>query len=198
VATSPSQSGAWLLLSWGLTGCGPTAGAPAPVATPDPCYAPYLADLRSAGRGRCAVARRGCDNCHQSPDAALGTLSGSDTPRLGTTAFGANLTPDPATGLGLWSSDQIVYAIHFGLDLDRKPLCFTMPRFDVIQDDEAYAIAHYLESLPPVHHEVPRSLCPPVKTDVPAGDGGSDALDDAHTPGREGDGSSADTDVLST
>ena len=191
------QTGVLLLLSADLAGCGPTAVAPSHVAPPDPCYEPYLADLRSADRGHCAATRRGCDNCHQSADPSLGVLSGSDAPRLGTEAFAANLTPDPVTGLGLWSSDQIVYAFRVGLDENRLPLCFTMPRFDAIHDDEAYAIAHYLKSLPPVHHEVPRSVCPPVKTGQPV-DGGSDgpSLDDA--PDHQGDGSAADTDLIST
>ncbi|MEJ1975018.1 MAG: hypothetical protein WDN49_02140 [Acetobacteraceae bacterium] len=60
-----------------------------------------------------------CGNCH-SPQAPDGSLSG---PFLsggrpitdhGFTAYPPNLTPDPETGLGRWTEDQIVTAMREG------------------------------------------------------------------------------------
>lgn len=156
-----------------LLGCSSNDSAAAEGGTApsiDPCVELEGADPRSVERGQCAVVERGCDNCHQSPDPQLGVLSGQTTPRLGTMSYPANLTPDPSTGLGLWTNDQIVRAIRVGLDANTEALCFVMTRFDRMGDDEAYAIAHYLKSLPPVHQQIPPSTCPPVKPRADAGD----------------------------
>jgi len=52
-------------------------------------------------RGQDLVAQRACASCH-SP-----TFAGADTPRPGTRAFPANLTPDPDTGIGAWSDADV-------------------------------------------------------------------------------------------
>ena len=104
-------------------------------------------------------------------DPGAGTLAGSSTPRMGTMAYPANLTPDVDTGIGSWSDDEIMRAMRTGVDDEDAPLCPPMPRFDgsggdgrPMNDDEATSIVAYLRSLPPVHHEVPQSSCPPLKT----------------------------------
>ena len=141
-------------------------------------------------RGWESVLKRDCAKCHQSPNAGDSILTG-------TTAYPANLTPDPDTGLDGWSSDSIVRAIRQGVDADGFKLCPTMPHFADMKDDEGAAIAAYLLFLPATHHSIPDSLCPPIKgphvddagDDGPSGDasdgaadadaGASDAPDDA-------------------
>lgn len=135
------------------------------------------APLDRIASGELAVRRRACASCHQSPDPADGTLSGQTTPRLGTLSYPANLTPDPETGIGGWPAARIVRALRHGVANDDEPLCAAMPRFD-LEDEEAYAIAEYLESLPPVHHEIPASTCPPLKP-APSSDASADASNDA-------------------
>lgn len=122
-------------------------------------------------RGKFYVTARGCPTCHQSMDAADGTLSGTTSPRMGTMAYPANLTPDPDTGIGSWTDDVLVRAMRTGVDDQGDPLCPPMPHFDgtggdgrAMNDDEATSIVAYLRSLPPVHHEIPGSSCPPLKT----------------------------------
>jgi cytochrome c len=145
-------------------------------------------DAGRAARGAIEVVRKGCIDCHQSPFPEDGTMRGQTSPRRGTKAYPANLTPDVETGLGTWTDDQIVRAMRLGIDKDKVPLCFTMPRFD-LSDELAYDIAIYLRTLPPVHHEIPESTCPPLKPrpdagspdagedDAAATDSGADAAD---------------------
>lgn len=120
--------------------------------------------------GQAYVAQRGCPTCHQSANAADGTLSGQSTAVAGSGAYGSNLTPDVQTGLGGWADIAIVRATRYGLDNADQPLCPAMPRYDgsdpsqpAMTDLEASAILAYLRSLPKVAHAVPSSICPPVK-----------------------------------
>jgi hypothetical protein len=133
--------------------------------------------------GQAAVALRGCPACHDPGD---GTLSGQTTPRPGTRAYGANLTPDPDTGLGGWSDEAIARAIRTGVDDQLAPLCPPMPRFATMDDGEVAAIVAFLRSLPPVRNDaIPVSSCPPLK-------GGTEADLGATPDGAAGDGSATD------
>jgi hypothetical protein len=143
------------------------------------------AGLDSGDGGRIAqgavlVIKKGCDGCHNPPDPATqGLFSGSLTPRPGTNAYPANLTPDVETGLGSWTDDQVFRAITLGIDKNDVPLCFTMPRFN-FDTDEIYSMILYLKSLPPIHRQIPASTCPPLKPRPDAGE--EDAEMDSATP----------------
>ncbi|WP_202801980.1 c-type cytochrome [Rhodovulum sp. PH10] len=72
-----------------------------------------------------------------------------------------NLTPDPATGLGHWSEDEIARAIRSGRTADGRLLnVWSMPWIFLhnISQPDALAIARYLKTLPPVKNPVPRPL----------------------------------------
>jgi hypothetical protein len=131
-------------------------------------------------RGWSAVNARGCPECHEPPDASDGILSGQTTlspgTAPGTTAYGTNLTPDPDTGLDAWDAATIARAIRQGYGDQGQRLCSPMPRFIDMHDDEAYAIAAYLQSLVAVHRDIPPSVCGTAEDD--GGDAGSDAPDD--------------------
>lgn len=121
-------------------------------------------------RGRHLVAIAGCTDCH-TPGALLGKpdpgrfLGGSDVgfdiPNLGV-FVGPNLTPDPETGLGKWSNDQIVAAITTGVRPDGRHLAPAMPwpGLSKLTRAEALAIAAFLKSLPPVRNAVPGPFGP--------------------------------------
>ena len=73
-------------------------------------------------RGQYLVTFGGCNDCHTpghffgKPDKARilgGSEVGFEIPNLGT-FYGPNLTPDPETGLGKWSAEEIVKAIKTG------------------------------------------------------------------------------------
>jgi hypothetical protein len=69
---------------------------------------------------------------------------------------GENLTPDNETGLGAWTSDQIVTAIRNGKRPDGSVLSGVMPSasFSRLTDEDAAAIAAFLKSIPPVNNKV--------------------------------------------
>jgi hypothetical protein len=83
--------------------------------------------------------------------------------------FGPNLTPDPTTGIGNWSDDQISTAILSGIDNMGERLCPQMAHFPDMQPPEVTSILGYLHSLAPVVHQATPSVCPPLKD----GDGGT-------------------------
>jgi mono/diheme cytochrome c family protein len=124
-------------------------------------------------RGRYLVTFGGCGDCH-TPGALLGKpdlgrmLGGSEVgfevPGLGT-FYGPNLTPDAESGLGKWSKEEIVAAIRTGVDRKGRQLAPSMPwrGFAVLTDDDVFAIAAYLQSLPPVVNQVPGPFGPSEK-----------------------------------
>jgi mono/diheme cytochrome c family protein len=127
-------------------------------------------------RGQYLVTIGSCNDCH-TPGAMLGKpntaklLSGSDVgldvPGLGI-FVGRNLTPDKETGLGTWTRAQIVTAITTGERPDGRILAPIMPwRFySQLTQQDADAIAAYLQSLPPVRNAVPGPFGPSEKVPV--------------------------------
>ena len=110
--------------------------------------------------GRYLVIIMDCTGCHTrgaltgrpNPDLFLaGSEAGFHLPDLGY-FYPPNLTPDPVTGLGDWSEDDIVRAIRTGQRPDGRVLAPIMPyhSYAVLTDADAAAIAAFLESLPPV------------------------------------------------
>jgi mono/diheme cytochrome c family protein len=138
-------------------------------------YAAGAANARIE-RGRYLVTLGGCTDCH-TPGALHGQpdmqryLGGSDVgfaiPGLGV-FVGRNLTPDTETGLGKWTTQQIVTAFTTGVRPDGRVLAPTMPwmAFSHLTKGDALAIAAYLKSLPPVRHAVPGPFGPTEKPTV--------------------------------
>jgi len=131
----------------------------------------------------------GCGNCH--------TTLGPNGPIAGMEMAGAqdffdlpgmhistpNITPDEETGIGSWTDEEIITAIREGRKPDDTMLGPFMPfeMYRDISDTDVRAIVAYLRQVPPVHHEVPRSVFevpipdsygPPVEhvADVPRDD----------------------------
>jgi len=77
-----------------------------------------------------------------------------------------NLTPDPQTGSGNWTDDQIARAIREGIGHDGRAL-FPMMPYDVFKrmsDEDLASTVVYMRSLPPVHRELPKTqIVFPVK-----------------------------------
>jgi mono/diheme cytochrome c family protein len=68
-----------------------------------------------------------------------------------------NLTPDPETGAGRWTDDQLARAIREGVGHDGRALFPMMPytRYRNMSDEDLASIVVYLRSLPPVHNQLP-------------------------------------------
>ncbi len=128
------------------------------------------ADKRQIARGKYLVIVGGCSDCH-TPGSFLGHpdmtkfLGGSDVgfsiPGMGV-FVGRNLTPDPETGLGKWTTQQIVTAFTTGRRPDGRILAPIMPyeALGHLTKSDALAIAAYLKSLRPVKHAVPGPFGP--------------------------------------
>jgi mono/diheme cytochrome c family protein len=121
-------------------------------------------------RGKHLVTLSLCTDCH-TPGYLRGTpdnerfLGGSDVgfelPGLGT-FHGPNLTPDPTTGLGTWTEEEIVTAFTTGVRPDGRQLAPIMPwhAFANFPRSDALAIAAYLKSLPAIVNDVPGPFGP--------------------------------------
>jgi mono/diheme cytochrome c family protein len=130
------------------------SGAVAPPARADDAVA----------RGAYLVRVMGCGDCH-TPGVFLGKpdfahpLSGSDVgfevPGLGI-HWGPNLTSDKETGLGTWTEAQIIAAFTRGITPDGTRLIPTMPFNDFagLTPEDQHAVAAFLQSLPPISHQV--------------------------------------------
>ena len=141
-----------------------------------PLPSPACADDAQIARGRYLVVISGCSDCH-TPGALLGTpdmkryLGGSDVgfsiPGAGI-FVGQNLTPDKETGIGSWTSDQIVTAIRAGKTPDGKELSPVMPypALSHLTDEDAQAIAAFLKSIPAVDHKNAGPIGPNEKAPV--------------------------------
>jgi mono/diheme cytochrome c family protein len=120
---------------------------------------------QQVARGQYLVKAIGCGDCHTpggltpKPDMTR-FLAGSDADFIvpGVGVFvPPNLTPDKATGLGTWSTDQIVAAFTTGATPSGRTLGPAMPWSDFANLTKADAtdIALYLQSLPPISNAVP-------------------------------------------
>jgi hypothetical protein len=71
--------------------------------------------------------------------------------------YAPNITPDPETGAGSWSDDQLARAIREGVGHDGLALFPFMPYpdFRAISDEDLASIIVYLRSLPPVRKQQP-------------------------------------------
>lgn len=76
----------------------------------------------------------------------------------GYAAWVPNITPDPKTGLGTWTDDQVMRAIRDGIHADGHLLLPFMPfpSYQHMSDDDVRAVAAYLRSVPPREQTRPR------------------------------------------
>ena len=141
-----------------------------------------------------ANAVTGCMFCHsthdwQAPGAPImeGRLGAGDVfpvEGLPGKVTASNLTPDPETGAGHWSDDQLARAIREGIGHDGRALFPLMPydNFRALPDEDLASLVVYLRSLPAVRNPLPnteiiypvkyliRSVPEPLTVPVPAED----------------------------
>ena len=70
-----------------------------------------------------------------------------------------NLTPDGETGSGSWTDDQIARSIREGVGHDGRTLFPMMPyqNLQKTSDEDVASVVVFLRSLPPIHHELPKT-----------------------------------------
>lgn len=98
------------------------------------------------------LARAGnCVGCHTAPGGALFAGGRSIRTPFGD-VYSTNLTPDPETGIGNWTTADFWRALHHGRSKDGRRLypAFPYPSYTYVTREDADAIFAYLMSLPPV------------------------------------------------
>lgn len=148
-----------------------------------PDAAPQPADPDAVEHGKYLVELLGCGTCH-TDGALIGEpradrrLAGSDvgiaysdplTESRPGVLYPANLTPDLKTGIGSWTINDIVGVIRSGVDPEgrRHIPVMPFPAYAKLSDEDARAIAAYLQALPPVEHPVPDNVEPGTRATAP-------------------------------
>ena len=107
-----------------------------------------------------------------------------DEKRLPGDVYSSNITPDPETGAGNWTDDQLARAIREGIGHDGRALFPMMPyeHFHSMSDEDLASVVVYLRSVPPIRHSQPptklifpvnyliRSVPEPLSAPVPEPD----------------------------
>ncbi|MGB9648453.1 MAG: cytochrome c [Stellaceae bacterium] len=124
---------------------------------PDPTGVP--AALAGAGplvRGEYLTRAADCAACHTAPGGKQ--FAGGRAFKLPFgTLYSPNITADKETGIGDWSDDDFIRALHKGIGKDGKYLypAFPYPSYTLMTRNDALAIKTYLFSLKPIRDVAP-------------------------------------------
>src|SRR5262245_42349771 len=105
-----------------------------------------------------------CGNCHtqntpQGPMPGMELAGGTKFEEGFGISYAANITPDPETGIGKWTDEQIIAAIRDGKRPDGSIIGPPMPSvlYRDVSDEDVKAIVAYLRSVKPVVNKVPKA-----------------------------------------
>ena len=103
-------------------------------------------------RGEYLARAADCAACHDAPGGQQFAGGVSFKLPFGT-IYSSNITPDRETGIGEWSDDDFVRALHRGIAKNGTYLypAFPYTSYSAMSREDAVAIKAYLFSLPPVH-----------------------------------------------
>lgn len=115
--------------------------------------------------GRYLVAIIGCYHCHSKkvlglnysdPEKSKGYLQGGIKLKgpQGKRLYGLNLTPDKETGIGNFTKEDFTKAVQEGITPTGRKLRAPMGKYKNLTAKQVDAIYAYLQSIPPVHHNV--------------------------------------------
>lgn len=126
---------------------------------PSPAGAP--AELRNASlieRGKYLTEAADCEACHTAAGGAPYAGGRSFNTGFGT-LYSPNITADRETGIGGWSDEDFIRAVHKGVAKDGSHLypAFPYESYTALTDEDVKAIKAYLFSLPPVHAVPPQN-----------------------------------------
>jgi mono/diheme cytochrome c family protein len=124
----------------------------------DPTGAPPAVGTSIVARGEYLTRAGDCAGCHTIPGGK--PFAGGLAFRLPVgTLYSTNITPDKETGIGEWTDDDFVKAMHEGVRKDGKFLYPAFPYTDytLLTRDDVLAIKAYLFSLTPIHQTPPEN-----------------------------------------
>jgi mono/diheme cytochrome c family protein len=151
-----------------------------PQPRPDALAGPNAAQI---AHGRYLVELIGCGLCHT--DGAIvgepnaGRLLAGSAVGIAYTSplrdkypgvvYAPNLTPEPGTGLGTWTDEQIAAAMRSGARQhgSGRLIVMSWPLYRGMSDADVNSIVAYLRSIPPVEHAVPTAVAPGTKAPAP-------------------------------
>jgi mono/diheme cytochrome c family protein len=123
----------------------------------DPTGVPQsLAGADVMMRGEYLTRAADCFACHTAPGGK--PLAGGLAFKLPFgTLYSPNITPDRETGIGAWSDEEFVRALHEGIGRSRQHLypAFPYPSYSLMTRSDVLAIKAYLFSLTPVRYRPP-------------------------------------------
>ncbi|MGZ9711249.1 c-type cytochrome [Glaciimonas sp. GNP009] len=78
------------------------------------------------------------------------------------TIYGPNITPDKETGIGTWTDEEFIRALHLGIGKHGEHLypAFPYTSFTKLSRDDVLAIKAYLFSLPAINQKTPENKLP--------------------------------------
>jgi mono/diheme cytochrome c family protein len=125
------------------------------------------AERAIAARGRYLVMTAGCVGCHatngsQGPDLTRYMAGGAlkmQTPSG--TFISRNLTPDPDTGIGRRTDDELKRVLRSGTFTDGHVVPGTAmpwPSFSSWSEEDRHAVVVYLRHLKPIAHKIPEPV----------------------------------------
>jgi len=134
------------------------------------------ANREVVARGKYLVELLGCGACH-TEGALVGRanmhrwLAGSSVGIAYTNpvqfsrpgvVFPPNITPDPETGIGRWSREQVAEAIRVGAGRHGRGRILVMPwpGYARLTDEDVFAIVDYLRSIEPINSRIPENVPP--------------------------------------
>src|SRR5690606_26050774 len=106
-------------------------------------------------RGAYLVQAAGCISCHRSADAGTALSGGRELNSPFGTFVVPNITPDPETGIGGWTVDQLVNAIRFGRSPDGRMYfpAFPYRSYRGMTESDARDIGAWLLAQEPVNRQ---------------------------------------------
>jgi mono/diheme cytochrome c family protein len=129
----------------------------APIEPPSPSS--FSAELVAKGEALSAVGH--CAACHTQPGGHLFAGGYRINTPFGA-IFGTNITPDPKTGIGVWSLEAFTRAMREGVARDGSHLMPAFPyyAFTKLSDDDLKAMYTYLMTRPAVNSSAPANTLP--------------------------------------
>jgi len=115
-----------------------------------------LAASSPADRGRYLTQAADCEACHTRPGGPPFAGGRPFSTSFGT-LYSPNITPDMTTGIGSWTDQDFLRALHQGIGPDGEHLypAFPYAAYSYLTDADVLAIKAYIFALSPVRYQAP-------------------------------------------
>ena len=107
-------------------------------------------------RGKYVFGATGGCGCHTEPKGAVNAGGRKYDGPFGT-VYSSNITPDPKTGIGSWTDEQIITAVRLGRRPNGERILPVHPftSFNGMAEEDLTALVKFLRSVPPVNKPTP-------------------------------------------